>query len=60
MIAPSQVAEIIVVSGVTLLPDEESRTLTVTVDGERDGMKQIETAPLDMYCYSTISPILRA
>jgi hypothetical protein len=47
-ITPSQVAEVIVVPEVTLLPDEESRTLTVTVNGERDGIKQTETVTLDV------------
>lgn len=31
---------------VTLLPDEESRTLTATVNGERDGLKQTEMVTL--------------
>ena len=47
-IAPGQVAEVIVVPEVTLLPDEESRTLTVTINGERDGLEQTETVTLDV------------
>jgi hypothetical protein len=45
-IAPGQVAEVIVVHEITLLPDEESRTLTVTMNGERDGLKQTEVVTL--------------
>ena len=43
-ITPGQVAEVIVV------PDEASisSTLTVTVNGERDGLKQTETVTLDV------------
>jgi len=43
-ITPEQVAEVIVV------PDEASisSTLTVTVNGERDGLKQTETVTLDV------------
>jgi hypothetical protein len=42
-IAPGSVAEVVVVPEVILDPNEESRTLTVTVNGERDGLKKTET-----------------
>jgi hypothetical protein len=47
-IAPGQVAEVIVVPEVTLLSGEESRTLTVTVNGKRDGLEQTGTVTLDV------------
>ncbi len=45
-IAPGSVAEVIVVPEVVLDPDEESRTLTITVNGERDGLKKTETVTI--------------
>jgi hypothetical protein len=45
-IAPGSVAEVVVVPEVILGSDEESRALTVTVNGERDGLKKTEMVTL--------------
>jgi hypothetical protein len=45
-IAPGSVAEVVVVPEVILGTEEESRTLTITVNGERDGLKKTETVTL--------------
>ncbi len=45
-IAPGSVAEVVVVPEVILDTEEASRTLTITVNGERDGLKKTETVTL--------------
>jgi hypothetical protein len=45
-IAPGSVAEVVVVPEAILDTEEESRTLTVTVNGERYGVKKTETVTL--------------
>jgi hypothetical protein len=47
-IAPGSVAEVVVVTEVILDTEEASRTLTVTVNGERDGIKKTETVTISV------------